>query len=143
MICYIDTSVVLRLIFGEENSFKKIDSFEVIYASSLLKVEALRAIDRSRLEGKFSDQEVARLVQALLEILKYFSEITLEDQILRRASESFLTIVGTLDAIHLASAWMVQKWMVQKDKKNILTFFTHDVQLKRAAQAMGFETVDI
>lgn len=135
MICYSDTSVILRLIFGEENSFKKIDSFEVIYASTLVKVEALRAIDRLRLEGKFSDQEVARMVQALLETLEYFSEIPLEDRVLRRASEAFPTIVGTLDAIHLASAWLVQE--------DTLTFLTHDAQLKRAAQAMGFDTVDL
>ncbi|MBI2646563.1 MAG: type II toxin-antitoxin system VapC family toxin [Deltaproteobacteria bacterium] len=138
MIGYIDTSVVLRLIFGEENSFKKIDSFEVLYASTLVKVEALRAIDRLRLEGKFSDQEVAHRVQALLETLEYFSEISIEDRILGRASEAFPTIVGTLDAIHLASAWLVQK-----EQDVVLTFLTHDAQLKRAAQAMGFQTVDL
>ncbi len=138
MICYVDSSVVLRVVFGEKNRFGILNSFDFGYASSLLKVEVFRNIDRVRIQGKLSDEEVALQVKAFLNLTNYISEVPISHSVLGRASAPFPTVVRTLDAIHLASAWVVQE-----EQKSELTFLTHDTQLKRAAQAMGFETADL
>ncbi|MBI3018511.1 MAG: type II toxin-antitoxin system VapC family toxin, partial [Deltaproteobacteria bacterium] len=115
-----------------------LDFFAFGYASTLLKVEVFRSIDRLRLQGKLSDDEVALQVKAFLDLTHFISEVPISHWVLSRASAPFPTVVRTLDAIHLASAWVIQE-----EQKSPLTFLTHDAQLKRAAQAMGFETVDL
>lgn len=137
-ICYIDTSVILRLIFGEKNPFKKWEQFEAAYSSSLLKVEALRSIDRLRLQGKLTDDEVSSKVQALYETMKYLGEIPVHFKIVERASASFPVVIATLDALHLSSAWFLRD-----KKKQSPVFLTHDIKLARAAQAIGFEILEI
>ena len=116
-IAYVDTSVVLRFILGEENPFLKWDQFKRIYASSLLRVEALRTIDRFRLRGAMTDEEVALRINLLSKVIKPLSEIPLLMSVLNRAAEPFPTMVATLDALHLASAWVL------KDKIGINPLF--------------------
>ncbi|MBI4042701.1 MAG: type II toxin-antitoxin system VapC family toxin [Deltaproteobacteria bacterium] len=135
---YIDTSVVLRFIFGEKSAFRRWELVGQIYSSSILHVEALRTIDRLRLQGKLSDNEVARRTKALYEFQTSIHEIGISPSILGRASQSYPTIIRTLDAIHLATA------MILREEKKLSPFFiTHDTQQKIAADALGFETLDI
>ena len=55
---------------------------------------------------------------------------------LRRASEPFPTPVGTLDAIHLATALQV------RDSQGLqVVVATHDHQLTRAARAVGLDVL--
>ena len=51
-----------------------------------------------------------------------------------RASQSYPTVVGTLDAIHLTSALAVHG----RRNRRIDEFLTHDGQLGTAARAVGF-----
>jgi len=66
-----------------------------------------------------------------LKIIPAKRELT--QSILNRASQSFLTPLGTLDAVHLATALrLVEASGIE------LTFLTHDTELATAARSMSF-----
>lgn len=134
MRAYLDTSVLLRKLLGEPGAFKEWGRLEKCYTSEITSVEALRALDRLRLEGKLRDIEVSEKMRLLREMLEAVGRIALNGAVLEKASQSYPTVVGALDAIHLASASLY----VERQKEKLL-FLTHDCQLAVAAQALGFE----
>jgi len=77
---------------------------------------------------------MAEKAQNLKEILEIASLIPLSPSVLRRAGQSFPTVIGTLDALHLASALLCVERHGLK-----LVFLTHDIRQALAAQALGFE----
>ena len=135
MKAYLDTSVILRKLLGEPGALKEWGDWEEGCTSELTRVEALRALDRLRLQGSLDDGEVAEKMQLLREILETADLIALDSAILDRASRSYPTVVGTLDAVHLSSALLYLE-----HKKEKLLFMTHDRRLGTAAQALGLET---
>jgi len=137
MTVYLDTSVVLRVLFHEPNPVKAWGKWDKAYSSSLWRVEALRTVDRLRLSGDLSDREVADLARDIRLVHETLSVHSLNDSILQRASESFPTVVGTLDALHLATALAIHEF----DKIDL--FLTHDARLGTAAESLGFEVAGI
>lgn len=135
MKAYLDTSIILRKLLGEPGALKEWGHWDQGFTSELTRVEAQRALDRLRLQGSLDDGEVAEKMRLLREILETADQIALDTSILDRASQSFPTVIGTLDAIHLASALLYLE-----HKKEKLLFMTHDHRLGLAAQALGFET---
>ena len=135
MIVYLDTSILLRRLLGQPKSFAGWGDWTLAATSELTRVESLRTIDRLRLQGKLTDEEVAASVQGLDEILSRVDEISLGKSVLRKASLSYATVIGTLDAIHLASALL---W--QENSQPSVVFLTHDIQLGRAAEAAGMKS---
>jgi uncharacterized protein len=133
MTVYIDTSVVLRVLFHEPNPLPVWGRWDSAYSSNLWRVEALRTVDRLRLSGNLSDEEVADLVGDIRVVDETLSIRRLDDAIMQRASESFPTVVGTLDALHLATALTIREF------QPIDSFLTHDLQLGTAARSIGFE----
>lgn len=129
---YLDTSVVLRVLFGEPNPIDFWGRWERAYSSALWRTEALRTIDRLRLLHEITDVEVADLVRDIQAAHETFVICPLDERILRRASETFPTVVGTLDAIHLATAISIR----ESDQVDFLV--THDSQLGTAARSVGF-----
>jgi len=67
-----------------------------------------------------------------LEVLQRVTTVPVEPRILLRASEPFPTLLGTLDAVHLATALLI------RDDLEDLSFATHDDELALAARAVGF-----
>jgi predicted nucleic acid-binding protein len=131
MTTYVDASVLLRVIQGSPDallSWKRI----VPISSQLIRVECLRVIDRARAKGMTDDMAAARDRTAVLAALSGFTLVEIGDQILVRAADPFPTALGTLDAIHLATA------LEQRAQFPELTFATHDRELALAAQAVGF-----
>jgi hypothetical protein len=92
------------------------------------RVEALRTVDRLRLLHEISDTEVADLVRDVQRAHETMVIHALDERILQRASETFPTVVGTLDAIHLATAVFV------RDTDGLDFLLTHDSQLATAAR---------
>ena len=133
MIVYLDTSVVLRVLLGEPNPTNEWGKWEKAYSSALWRVEALRTIDRLRLTHEITDTEVADLVRDVQTVNDTLAIYPLNDRILQRASETFPTVVGTLDAIHLASAIFI------REVQGIDLLLTHDSQLGTAARSLGFK----
>ncbi len=133
MIVYLDTSVVLRVLLGESNPTDLWGKWDKAYSSSVWRVEALRTVDRLRLTHDITDTEVADLVRDVQTINHTLEIYPLNDRILQRASETFPTVVGTLDAIHLASAIFI------REVQQIDFLMTHDSQLGTAARSLGFQ----
>ncbi len=94
---------------------------------------SLRTIDRARIRLGLPDRDLARYRADVLEAIRAFSLIAVNSIVLDRASEPFPTALGSLDAIHLASA------LLARDQIDGLVFATHDDELGTAARATGFE----
>jgi len=137
MTVYVDTSVVLRVLFREPNPIKAWGKWDKGYSSSLWRVEALRTMDRLRLSGNLSDGEVADLTRDIRVVHETLAIHPVSERILQRASESFPTVVGTLDAIHLATALAI------REVEKVDFFMTHDLRLSTAARSLGFTVLGI
>jgi len=97
-----------------------------------VRLECLRTIDRARLRGDLGDEAVARQRIDVLDLIDRFDQVPVTTSVLERASQPFPTSIGSLDAIHLASALAIA------DVYEDLVFLTHDHGLALAARAMGF-----
>ncbi len=135
MIAYLDSSAVLRIIFRQPDSLSRWGGWERALTSELTRIEGFRSIDRLRLAQKLTDRQLADYVQDLEQTLGHIAEIRLEPPILQRAAQSFATSLGTLDALHLASALI---WQEKNGEE--LCFITHDVQQGLGARAVGLKT---
>jgi len=130
---YVDSSVLLRVILGEPDRLGVWPSITNPVSSELIRLECLRTIDRARLRLGLDDRLIARYRADALEVIDAFSLVALDSTILERAAEPFPTTLGSLDAIHLASALLV------RESVEGLVFATHDAGLGTAALATGFQ----
>ena len=135
MIAYVDSSVLLRLVLGEPGRLEEWPRIQHGVTSALAEVEALRTLDRLRLITPIDDHQLALRREAVFRLLEGLEIIELTRAVLTRAAQRFPTVLGTLDAIHLASALL---WHEQTDR---LTMATHDAALGLAARACGLEVV--
>ncbi|MGP1674753.1 MAG: type II toxin-antitoxin system VapC family toxin [Candidatus Limnocylindrales bacterium] len=129
---YVDSSVLLRIVLGEPGRLRVWSRITDAVSSELIRLECLRTIDRARVRLGLEDARVARYRAELIEAIESFSLVSLDRLVLARAAEPFPTLVGSLDAIHLASALLV------RDDFDDLGFATHDQELGVAARATGF-----
>ena len=136
MRAYVDSSVVLRVAFGEADRLETWPRISEPVSSELVRVECMRTLDRARLRGLLAEPDVARIRAELMEIIDAFDLVELDDHVKARAAEPFPTTLGTLDALHLASALLVHQ---QGDD---LAFATHDGELAVAATAVGFDLLE-
>jgi predicted nucleic acid-binding protein len=133
MSVYLDASVALRKLQRQAGSLASWGRWKRAYSSELLRVEVLRSIDRNRLKGTLTDDDVAELVAKAHAIFDAIELVELGPSVLSRASQPFLTPLGTLDALHLATALrLVESGGME------LTFLTHDTELATAARSMNF-----
>lgn len=135
MNAYVDTSVLLRIVLGEPEPLREWRRIEQALASELIRVEALRSIDRARVLLRLDDDEVADRRAGVLELLSGFTLARIDGRVLARAADPFPTLIRTLDAIHLATADLARRTV-----KN-LVFATHDQELGTAAKALGFRVI--
>jgi uncharacterized protein len=136
MIAYVDSSVLLRVIFGQPNQLKEWSRIQHAVSSALTRVESLRTLDRLRLRAPLPDAEVARRRGAILGLLDSFELVEVDSFVLDRASQPMPTELGTLDAIHLATSLL---W--REEHKGEVVMATHDGALAIAAQSQGFMVV--
>lgn len=134
MITYVDASVVLRVIQGAPGALSSWPRIEPV-ASRLIVVECLRVIDRGRVLHRIDETRSANHRASVLEVLATFQLAPVDDFILERAGDPFPTALGTVDAIHLATALELRR--LHPD----IQLATHDAQLAIAAKSMGFEVV--
>lgn len=129
---YVDSSVLLRVVLGEPRRLRIWGQISQAVSSELIRLECLRTMDRARLTLGLEDEVVAKRRAAVLEVIQGFTLVALAGPILERAAEPFPTMLGSLDAIHLASALLV------RDRFEDLSLATHDDELGLAARALGF-----
>jgi predicted nucleic acid-binding protein len=136
VIAYLDTSALLRLVLGEPGALTELTSAEALVSSELLAVESLRTIDRLRLQGALSAEEAASRRATVNEWLEGVDLVLLQRPVLARTSEPLPMPLGTLDAVHLATA------LVWRDRtQQPLVVATHDRDLALAARSFGLEVL--
>ena len=138
MIVYLDTSVVLRVLFGQAKPLQMWGTWERAYSSAMMGVEARRTIDRLRLESVLDDECVVQAHDALKVMERRLGTLRVTQAVLWRAALPMATTVKTLDAIHLASALLLHERHVPS-----LTFATHDRQQATAARALEFDVTGV
>ena len=138
MIAYVDASVLLRVALGQPNALPDWRQIERGVSSALITTESLRTLDRVRLRAQLSDIEVAQRRSTILALLDSLELVEIDSLVLERAAQPMPTEVGTLDAIHLASA------LLWRDAMGVdLVMATHDGALGLAARAHGFKVLGI
>ncbi len=134
MIAYLDTSALLRLVLREPGALDDLRACEALVSSELIAVESSRTIDRLRLQGALTMEEAVARLRVVTEWLEAIDLVLVRAPVLRRASEPLPTPLGTLDAIHLATA------LIWRERMGALpTMATHDAALGLAARAFGFD----
>jgi predicted nucleic acid-binding protein len=134
VIAYLDTSALLRIVLREPDALEDLRSYDTLVSSELIAVESPRTIDRLRLQGTLTTEEAAARVRALNDWLEAIDLVLLRSPVLSRASEPMPTPLGTLDALHLATA------LIWRERMGPLPMMaTHDSALGLAARAFGFD----
>lgn len=136
MIAYVDSSVLLRLALGQSNALSEWRQIERGVASALISTESLRTLDRVRIRASLPDVEVAGRRATILKLIDSLELIEIDSIVLDRAAQPMPTELGTLDAIHLASALL---WREAVEIDPVMV--THDGALGLAAQAHGFKVL--
>jgi uncharacterized protein len=138
MIAYVDSSVLLRVALGQPNALPEWRDIERGVSSALVTTESLRTLDRVRLRVNLSDIEVARRRATVLALIDSLELVEIDSTVLERAAQPMPTELGTLDAIHLASALL---WKDALGSDPVMA--THDKALALAAQAHGLKVLGI
>ncbi|MDJ0762284.1 MAG: type II toxin-antitoxin system VapC family toxin [Myxococcota bacterium] len=138
MRAYIDTSVLLRIVLGEPNRLREWHTITYGVSSALIEVECLRTLDRLRVRGALDEDRLAKRRERVFYALETLEIIEVSKPILSRASSPFPTSLGTLDAIHLATA------IAYRDIRGLeVAVLTHDKELAMAARSVGFDTLGV
>lgn len=138
MTAYVDTSVLLRVALGQADALPEWRQIDRGVTSVLAKVEGLRTLDRLRLRVRLADAEVARRRAIILQLFDSLELVEVDSLVLDRAAQPQPTELGTLDAIHLATALL---WRESVHAELVMA--SHDVALATAAHAHGFRVVGI
>ncbi len=138
MIAYLDSSVILRVVLGQPGKLADWKSVLLGVTSGLAEVECLRTMDRLRHLGELTAEEAASGREAIYRIMEALEVVELSSAVMRRASQPMPTPLGTLDAIHLATADL---WRDGRGKDPIVA--THDRALALAARASGFRVMGV
>ena len=136
MIAYVDASVLLRVALGETGALAEWRQIDRGVSSALILTESLRTLDRLRLRAKLPDNEVAVRRATILSVIASIEIVEIDMVVLDRAAQPMPTELGTLDAIHLATALL---W--KESTRADLVMATHDAALALAAKAHGLAVV--
>jgi uncharacterized protein len=123
---YVDTSALGRVLLGEPDKpaiMRDLSSYEKIVSSRLLRVELRRLASRKS------------LLDAAAELLDEVALISMDDTTLTASETLSPSTVGTLDAIHLATAMRLAK------TDELDTIMTYDKQLAAGAREQGLQVL--
>ncbi len=132
MIVYLDSSFVIRRLLGVGKPTEFWGKWEKAYASTLMRTECYRIANNLRLAGKLDDAGRARLGAWIETVCSAVTQISLTDNVLKRAADAYPVEVGTLQALHLAT---MQELESVYGVKCVLA--SDDEGLVQAAKALG------
>jgi predicted nucleic acid-binding protein len=138
VIAYVDSSVVLRLVLNQPGQLSEWPRIVTGVTSGLLEVECLRTLDRLRVLGKLAADDVVVRRETVYRILELMEVVELSPSVLRRAAQPVSVPLGSLDALHLATA---EAWRESQGKELVVA--THDHQLALAARSSGFRVAGV
>jgi len=134
VIAFVDTSVVLRHVLEGDIALHQAFAAPVVACSELLWIESMRVIQRLRLDGALDDKSLAEAVSRINVCYASFRVYLLDEEIKRAAAGPFPTVVGTLDALHLACA----RRCASQYPGQALLAYSYDRQMNLCARALGF-----
>lgn len=138
MIAYVDASILLRVGLGQPDALPEWRQIDRGVSSALVMTECLRTLDRLHLRIQLPDAEVATRRETILALIGSLELVDIDSVILERAAQPMPTLLGTLDAVHLATA------LLWKDHEHAdLIMATHDNALALGAQAHGLRVVGV
>ena len=138
MIAYLDSSIILRVVLGQADRLREWGEISEGVTSALAEVECLRTLDGLRLKEGIADWEIARRREVVYRLLEAMVVIEPGRSVLSRAAQPLPTPLGTLDAIHLATA------LVWRERSGAdLVMATHDGALGISARASGLRVAGI
>jgi predicted nucleic acid-binding protein len=130
--------VVLRIVLRQRDPLREWQEIETGITSELTLIECSRVLDRLRLSGA-SVLEIAASYREVEDILNRLDIVRFNREVTSRALSPLPVKLGTLDAIHLASARVFRDRQSQNEPSVI--FATHDNELAAAARATNFPTL--
>jgi len=135
---YLDSSALLRVVMRQRDALKEWNRITRGIGSALIEVEGLRTLDRLRLTERHGDEVAAERREAVFRLMEAMEIVEIGHAVLARASQPLPTALGTLDAIHLATA------LLWKERAGVeLAMATHDAALATAARASGLPVLGI
>ncbi len=138
MTVYLDSSVLLRVVLRQAGALEEWKKIDRAVSSALVEVESLRTLDRLRHAEGLEDEQIAVRREAVFRLLEAVEVIAVDRSVLQRAAQPLPTSLGTLDAIHLATALL---WREASGLNLVMA--THDGALATAARATGLRVVGI
>lgn len=102
----------------------------------LAEVECMRTMNRLLLAGKLTIEESALRRELVYRVLEGLDLVELTSAVLHRAAQPMVAPLGSLDAIHLATA---ELW--RENRSPDIVFATHDKALALGARASGFKVM--
>ncbi len=137
-IAYLDTSALLRIGLREAGALDDLRTYDGLVSSELIAVECARTIDRLRNLAALTLDEAAERIGLVNEWLEAVDLVLLRPRVLNRANEPMPMPLGTLDAIHRATA------LIWRDRLGSLPqMVTHDAAPGAAARHFGFDVRDV
>lgn len=137
--CYLDSSVALRILFRETNPLREWAKIRIPFSSRIFALECWRTFDRWKIREKTTPyEETAAKNHELIQTLSSVSLLPLTEIVLSRAEQPCPVPLSSLDGIHLATALL---W--RETHGDDFLFATHDAELALAAKAHGFEVIGI
>ena len=134
MVAYLDSSVLLRHILLGDEGIRQVVECDAVVSSELTEIECKRVLHRYRLQGDLDDSGFLKADGRLKSVLSGVSLLLLSSAVKKRSAEAFPIVIRTLDAMHLASALVLQAARSSED----LLYFSYDNQINRCARAVGF-----
>lgn len=138
MTAYVDASVLLRLALRQPDTLREWTRIRRGISSAIVVTECLRTLDRLRLRVALDDADLAPRRAAILAFADALELVAVDANVLDRASQPMPTALGTLDAVHLATALL---WRERVDEPLVMA--THDVALATGARAHGLPVVGV
>lgn len=137
---YLDTSAFLKLFLDEPESRQVsgiIQHATILFASRLVLTEARISLARYQRVGRIKTTHYEAALQAVAEFWnREIEELELDVATLKEAERlGSANTLGTLDAIHLATAKLARKTLPRGAMMGFLTF---DQQLLKAALSIRF-----
>jgi predicted nucleic acid-binding protein len=134
VIGYIDASVLLRLVLSEPETLAEWNDLTEGVTSQIAIVECHRGLFRALATKRLDDASFLRARETVEAILDRLRIVRISRAIIEAASQPFPVTLGSLDAIHLASAIRFRA----RRTDELIRFATHDQRLAEAASAMNF-----
>lgn len=137
---YLDTSAFLKLFLDEPESRQVsqiIQNAATLFASRLVLTEARISLARYERVGRIKTPHYEAAMEAVADFWnREIEELELNTAVLKEAErQGALNTLGTLDAIHLATAKLARKTL---PRGAVMGFLTFDQQLLAAALSIRF-----